>query len=83
MTYDYLHVLNFAPPTYCVLCGLNWENMEHLFVNCPKSYHLWSQLSDHLGSNIEFNVGVLNGDWLTNHGSKDYVFISYVIAVLL
>lgn len=36
LTYDYLNVLNMAPPTLCVFCGNEFENMNYLFFNCFK-----------------------------------------------
>lgn len=72
-----------APPTYCVLCGMNWKNIEHMFVNYLKIKNMWNHLSNALGSNIEFGEGIGTGLWLRKRKCSDSVCVSFVIVVVL
>lgn len=72
-----------APPTYCVLCGMNWKNIEHMFVNYLKIKNMWNHLSNALGSNIEFGEGIGTGLWLRKRKCSDPVCVYFVIVVVL
>lgn len=65
-----------------MLCGLNLENIEHLFVNCPQIKYVWSHLSNVLSHNIEFNEGIMSSHWLNNSRNCDIVCVSSTIAVV-
>lgn len=43
-TYEYLYALKLGPRYFCVFCGLNKENNEHIFQYCHKIQNIWHNI---------------------------------------
>lgn len=77
-TTEFLHSINLAPSSNCVLCGLNLEDLDHLFLNCPKSRIVWIALERILNTKLVFGDGICSGYWLLQGKSS---FITSMISI--
>lgn len=78
-TSEYLYSLNLGPKNMWILCGDDYESLEHRVVNCRKSRLIWNDLGYKTNHVFLFPDGFYLGEWLThlNHS----IFSKFVIVV--
>lgn len=57
LTSDLLNAFTLGPRSLCVLCGLEFENIEHLLFRCTKAQLIWHLIGSMLGIHICFPNG--------------------------
>lgn len=82
-TYDYLHQLRMGPNTLCVLCGLEYQTIEHLYNFCPKSQVVWALIGDSIDKHISFQNGIISSNWLSYSQAKKSIFVQSIIATIV
>lgn len=69
-TFDFLHLINLAFSSNCLLCGLHLESLDHLRLKCPNTGDVWDSLERLLNTKFDFGKDICNEDWILKYNSK-------------
>lgn len=54
LTQDNLKRRGFQLPNRCILCKVEEESIDHLFIHCPFARHLWTITLEKCGMQLVF-----------------------------
>lgn len=60
-TADYLYSINMGPRSFCAMCNLEVESIEHLLYSCCNIHAIWNQIRLKMGFDLSSFNAFCNG----------------------
>ncbi|XP_039137800.1 uncharacterized protein LOC120275327 [Dioscorea cayenensis subsp. rotundata] len=64
--------INIGPRSLCVFCKIEYESIDHIFLDCRWTQIVWNMLNQHHCTHISFPDPISAGCWLTEYNYSIY-----------